>query len=304
MMDELLPLLPTLVQLGRIGSVSQAAKALGVPRSTISRRLARLETLLGVRLAERNTHRLRLTSAGRRLAEGAASALALLETVREQAVVEQHQVRGLLRVALQPGLAGAFLGWFFAYLHAEHPGIDVELVVTEKPPRRLEEGFDLVLALGTPEPSPWLRRKVTSADVVAVASAAYLEEHGSPRRVAELSRHVLLSSQPSRGAPTWPRRTGARVPIKPRLLTNDLSMLREVALAGIGIALLPQHVVLSDLVEGRLRQVLPQVLGEAVDVYALYPPERRASPVLRAVLSAVTMFAEMQTAMNAGPAGT
>lgn len=296
MMDELLPLLPTLVHLGRTASVSQTARELGVPRSTVSRRLSRMEELLAVKLAERTTHRLRLTGAGRKLVEGAASALARLDTVREQMMSAQHEVRGVLRVAMPPGVAGAFLGWFLAYLHAEHPGIDIELVVTEKPPRGLDEGFDIVLVMGTPETSPWLRRKLTSVDIVAVASSGYLGERAAPTKVEELQQHTLLTWLTPGHAPTWPKWKGNPVPIKPKLVTNDISMLREMALAGIGIAMLPEHVVLNELATGRLTPVLPQVLGAAIDVFALYPPERRASPVLRAVLEAVRMFAEVQNA--------
>ncbi len=303
MMDELLPLLPTLVNLGRTGSVSQAARDLGVPRSTVSRRLARLEELLRVKLAERTTHRLRLTAAGRKLVDGAASALARLETVREQMVAEEGEVRGVLRVAMPPGVTGTFIGWFLAYLHAEHPGIDVELVVTEKPPRGVEEGFDIVLVMGAPEPSAWLRRRLTVVDVFAVASREYLGERGTPKRVEELSRHVLLTSQTPGTASTWPRLKGAPISISPKLVTNDLSMLREVALAGIGIAMIPQHVVLNELANGRLVRVLPNVLGEVVDVFALYLPERRASPVLKAVLAAVAQFADVQTALLRSPKG-
>src|SRR5690606_6159591 len=150
-----------------------------------------------------------------------------------------NEVRGVLRVALPPGVAGAFLGWFLAYLHAEHPGIDVELVVTEKPPRGLDEGFDIVLVMGTPEPSPWLRRKLTSVDIIAVASSSYLGEHAAPARAEELSQHTLLTWLTPGQSPTWPRWKGNAVPIKPKVVTNDLSMLREMALAGVGIAMLP-----------------------------------------------------------------
>ncbi|PZR14889.1 MAG: hypothetical protein DI536_08880 [Archangium gephyra] len=296
MMDELLPLLPTLVHLGRTASVSQTARELGVPRSTVSRRLSRMEELLAVKLAERTTHRLRLTGAGRKLVEGAASALARLDTVREQMMSAQNEVRGVLRVAMPPGVAGAFLGWFLAYLHAEHAGIDIELVVTEKPPRGLDEGFDIVLVMGTPEASPWLRRKLTSVDIIAVASSSYLGERPPPTRVEELAQHTLLTWLTPGHAPTWPKWKGNPVPIKPKLVTNDISMLREMALAGIGIAMLPEHVVLNELSTSRLTPVLPQVLGASIDVFALYPPERRASPVLRAVLEAVRMFAEVQNA--------
>lgn len=295
-MDDLLPLLPTLVQLARTGSVSQTARELGVPRSTVSRRLTRLESTLGVKLAVRSTHRFRLTPAGRKLVESAVGALAQLQTAREQVISSSGEVRGLLRVAMPPGLSGAFIGWFLAFLHARHPAIDVELVVTERRPHRLEEGFDVVLVLGAPESSPFIRRRLTQARLMAVASPAYLKARGTPKSVEALASHVLLTTLTPGGAPSWPRLKGPAVPISPRVTTNNLWTLREAALAGIGIAMIPFHVVMADLTDDALVPVLPQVVGQAVDVFALYLPERRASPVLKAVLAAVSEFSERELA--------
>jgi DNA-binding transcriptional LysR family regulator len=299
-MEELLPLLPTLVSLARTGSVSQSAVSLGVPRSTVSRRLARVEQVLGLKVAERTTHRFVLTAAGRRLVEGAVGALAQLETVREEVVATSGEVRGLLRVAMPAGVSGAFIGWFLAFLHARHPGIDVELTVTDRRVLRVEDGFDLVLVMGTPEPSAWLRRRLTEAELIAVASPDYLERAGTPGSIDALVGHLLLTSSSPGAAPSWPRLRGGSFPISPRLTTNDLSALREAALAGMGIALLPFHVVLSEVADGKLVRVLPTHVGETVDVFALYLPERRASPVLKAVLAAVAEFAELQTRARRG----
>ena len=290
-MEDLLPFLPTVVNLARTGSVSQSARELGVPRSTVSRRLARVEHVLGLKVAERTTHRFVLTAAGRRLVEGAVGALARLETIREEVVSTGGEVRGLLRVAMPARVSGAFIGWFLASLHAQHPRIDVELTVTDRRTPRLEEGFDIVLVMGAPEPSAWLRKKIAVAQLVAVASPAYLERKGVPANVAALASHVLLTTT---NTPTWPKLKGGSVPVSARLVTNDLNALREVALAGMGIALLPEHVVMGELGDDRLLRVLPLHVGQVIDVFALYLPERRASPVLKAVLRAVAEFAEVQ----------
>lgn len=290
-MEDLLPFLPTVVNLARTGSVSQSARELGVPRSTVSRRLARVEQLLGLKVAERTTHRFVLTAAGRRLVEGAVGALAQLETVREEVVSVGGEVRGLLRVAMPAGVSGAFIGWFLASLHAQHPRIDVELTVIERRTPRLEEGFDIVLVMGAPEPSAWLRKKIAVAELIAVAAPAYLDRKGTPATIAALSEHVLLTT--STGS-AWPKLKGGSVPVSARFVSNDLNALREAALAGMGVALLPEHVVMGELADGKLVRVLATHIGQVIDVFALYLPERRASPVLKAVLRAVAEFAEVQ----------
>lgn len=293
-MEELLPLLPTLVALARTGSVSQAARELGIPRSTVSRRLARIEHLLSLKVADRTTHRFQLTPAGRQLVDGAVEALSRLETVREQVKASSGDVRGVLKVAMPAGVSGAFIGWFFAFLHARHPHIDIELTVTDRRELRLESGFDIVLVMGTPEPSPWLRRRLIDVELMAVASPDYLASRGTPTSVAGLEGHLLLTFSTPGVAPTWPRLRGGAFPIHPRLVTNDLSVLRETALASMGIALVPFHVVIPELADGRLVRVLPTLVGQSVDMFALYLPERRASPVLKAVLTAVSEFSDEQ----------
>jgi DNA-binding transcriptional LysR family regulator len=293
-MDELLPLLPTLVTLARTGSVSQSAKVLGVPRSTVSRRLSRIEAVVGLRVAERSTHRFVLTDAGRQLVDGAVEALATMETAHEKVMAKRGEIRGVLRVAMPAGMSGAFIGWFLAFLHDQHPLVDVDLTVTDRRTLRPEEGFDLVLVMGQPEPSAWLRKRLARTELVAVASPAYLERAGTPRRADDLAQHSLLSISVPGATPTWPRSRGGELPIRARLATNDLSALRETAVAGMGIALVPVHVVVGELASGALVRVLPALVGQAVDIFALYLPERRTSPVLKAVLAAVAEFSEQQ----------
>lgn len=299
-MDELLPLLPTLVTLARTGSVSQSARALGVPRSTVSRRLGRIEQVMGVKVAERSQSRVVLTGAGRRLVDGAVEALARLETVNEQARAIGGEVRGTLRVAMPAGVSGALVGFFFAFLHASHPLIDIELTVADRPAMRLEEGYDLVLVMGQPEPSGWLRRRLTETELLALASPSYLQRAGVPTTLADLRDHRLLTFATPGTSTLWPRLRGGDFPVHPCLVTNDLSVLREAALAGMGIALLPIHVALPELGAESLVRVLPTLVGRATELYALYLPERRASPVLKAVLEAIHAFAGEQRGGHAG----
>lgn len=294
-MTDLLPLLPTLIALARTGSVSRAARELGIPRSTVSRRLSRIEEVTGLRVAERSTRSLRLTAAGRRLVDGAAHAMAHLQTVYEAALARDGEIRGNIRIAMSAGASGAFMGEFFAFLEKRHPGIDIELIVTEQRTLRLEDGVDFCLVLGQPESSAWLRRRLGETRVLAVASPRYLQRKGTPTRVDALGEHMLLTTTTPGIAPSWPKLRGGRLGIKPHLLASDMSVLRDAAVAGMGIALLPAHIVMFELESGRLVHVLPSGIGQDVPIFALYLPERRTSPVLRAVLKAVDEFVSQQT---------
>lgn len=247
-MEELLAGLPTLLMLSRAGSLSAAAARLGVPRSTVSRRLARLERHLGFVLADRNTRSFKLTDAAQRLVGEAGTLLAQLETVSEAVRAEAGEVRGQLRLATPPGIGGAFVGRFLARFQRQFPHVQVELVVTERRPHLIEERFDVLLATELSADLPWTRRFLGQSRFVAVASPGYLRGRPRLERPEDLARHVTLSaSRREDGLLTWPRLRGPPVPVKPAFLSNDYPTLRVAALEGLGIALLPVHLVFDEL---------------------------------------------------------
>ncbi|MFZ5440188.1 MAG: LysR family transcriptional regulator [Myxococcota bacterium] len=290
-MEALLSGLPTLLMLSRAGSLTAAAARLGVPRSTVSRRLARLEQHLGVALADRNTRSFKLTAAAQRLVAEAGSLLAQLETISEVVRADAGEVRGQLRLATPPGLGGAFVGSFLARFQRQFPRVDVELVVTERRPHLIAERFDVLLATELPPDLPWTRRALGQSRLVAVASRAYLRGRPALESPDDLAAHVTLSGpRKEDGLLTWPRLRGAPLPVKPAFVTNDYPTLRVAALEGLGIALLPVHLVFDELASGALVQVLPKHLGAPLDVYALHAPERRNSPVLRAFFASLTKY--------------
>lgn len=290
-MEELFLGLPTLLVLARSGSVTSAAAQLGVPRSTVSRRLARLETHLGVPLAERNTRSFKLTPAAHRLVGEAGTLLMQLQTAAETIRAEAGEVRGKLRVASPPGLGGNFVGRFLAQFQRQHPGVEVELVVTERRPHLIEEQFDLVLSTDLLTGLPWKRRRLGRTWSIAVASPAYLRSRPAPEAPEALTNHVVLAShQRGEAVATWPRLKGPPLLVRPALLTNDLPTLRVAALEGLGIALLPAHLLLEDLASNALVQVLAEHIGAPLEIYALYVRERRTSPVLRAFFASIEQF--------------
>ncbi|PCC68772.1 DNA-binding transcriptional regulator, LysR family [Nannocystis exedens] len=290
-MESLLANLPTLMALVRHGSVSAAAAELGVPRSTVSRRLARLEQELGVVLAERTTRTLKLTDAARELGGESAALLTKLRTTAEAIVAEAGKVKGRLRIALAPGLGGPFIAPLIASFHRRHPDVVVELLVTERQPHLLDDQID-ALAVTTLDPAlPWSRRSLGRTPAIAVASPRYLRDRPALTDAAALDGHVVLWYGLNRGGTfTWPRLRGAPIPVRPAFVTNDLPTLREMALEGVGVAMLPMHLIVDELARGALVHVLPKQIGATIEFFALFVPERGKSPVLRALFDEVSRY--------------
>ncbi|WP_434420155.1 LysR family transcriptional regulator [Nannocystis pusilla] len=302
-MDALLANLPTLLVLARTGSLTAAATELGVPRSTVSRRLARLEQDLDVVLAERNTRTFTLTAAGRRLAAEAGGLLANLRTISDSVRADAGQMRGRLRFAMPAGLGGAFLGHLLGHFQRQYPAVEIEIVVTERRPHLVEERFDAIITTEAPPELPWMRRKVGEARFIAVASPAYLAGRPPLARPQDLAEHVVLSGPRGvEGLMTWPQLRGTSLPVRPWLVTNDLPLLRVTALEGLGVALLPMHLVFEDLAANALVRVLAEDIGASIEIIALFLPERAKSPVLRAFFTDVARYtAERDATRSAAP---
>lgn len=293
-MDDILAELPTLVHLSHTLSVSRSARDLGVPRSTVSRRLARLEAALGVALAERTTRSFRLTEEGRILAEAASKSLAELRTAREIVEHRGGAVRGWLRVATPPGLAGPLLGRFMVRFRSRFPEVRIELTLREHVPHLLDESFDIVFGLGPMEDAPWVRHLIGLAWYVPVAQPAYLAARGTPSSIQDLRHHdVLAIRSGDLATDAWPTLDGQAIRIDPHFVTSDLESVAHATRAGMGIALLPIHLVAADLAQERLVTVLADQIGRQLDVYLLYPPERRDSPLIKALLEVVDNFGEL-----------
>lgn len=265
--------------------------------------MLRLEQHLGVGLAERNTRRFRLTTEGRRLVAEAGTFVAQLQTAAEVVQAEAGEVRGRLRLASPPGFGGPFVGSALARFYRQHPRVEIDLLVTDRQPHLVDEQIDVLFSTETTPDLPWTRRTLGRSWVIAVASPAYLEGRPALERPEELSKHVVLSGQRCpEGLVRWPRLSGPPMSVRPSLNTNDLPTLRVAALEGVGIALLPAHLVFDDLRSGALAQVLTSQVGAPLDIFALHVPERRKSPVLRAFFASVTAYvAELSPVMPGAP---
>lgn len=288
---EILDELELFVVLAEEGSLAAVSRRLRIPRPTLSRRLARFESQLGVKLIERTTRTSQLTEAGRVLYERGRPLLTLAEQITEEVRQVDGVARGPLVIGIQTGLGRGFMGAFVERMLARCP--EVELYMHFSPQPLADREKDIVLAEGPLPDSDWVAVHLAQSDRLALASPTYLQAHGSPRSLAELTQHRLLSpvDGPNRSV-LWPCRDGAEVPVAVTVASDDLDTLLECAVGGQGIALLPFTVAAAAIARGELLPVLPQTLGRAAEFFALYPPHRRSSPKIRAFLEVAEAFIE------------
>jgi DNA-binding transcriptional LysR family regulator len=268
------------------GSFSQAARDLGLPKSTVSRKVSQLEERLGARLLQRTTRKVALTEVGAMYHERCARILPELEEA-ERAVTELQDVpRGLLRVAAPSrfGLLGPVIAEFLSL----YPDVKVEVVCSDRVVDLIEEGFDVAIRAGSlADGSLVARRLMESIPHYVVASPEYVARRGSPDEPQQLARHDCLVFGGGRDPRTWRFRRGNRevdVTIAGRATINDFELLRQAALAGHGIARLPVQVACADLRAGRLVRIVEEWQPAEVPLSLVYPSTRHLSPKVRAFI--------------------
>lgn len=275
----------------QLGSFSKAAISLGLPKSTVSRRIAQLEQRVGARLLQRTTRRLATTDVGRIYYEHCARVVAELEEAQLAVAQLQSMPRGLLRVTVP--LAFAVLGPVLTEFLGRYPEVQVELLATDRRVDLVEERFDLAIRAGVLVDSGHVARRLGVVRRILVAAPTALARMGELRDPPELERHPALVFAPEGN--TWrlayqkePGGHGAaktaEVALRPRLIANDYDMLRTVACAGYGVALLPEFLCAEELRAGRLRRLLAPWAAPEMPVVALYPSTRHLPPKVLALL--------------------
>jgi DNA-binding transcriptional LysR family regulator len=259
------------------GSFTAAARSLGMPKQTLSRRVAELEQELGVQLLLRTTRRLHLTDVGAAYAVRCGELVRLAEEANH-AVTDTRQVpKGVLRVTADPVFGEAFVTGLIVEYANRWPEVQVEAVLTRRHVNLLEEGFDVAFRIGKVDDPALSATRLGPARVRYCASPAYLERRGTPSSPEELHQHecILLVSE---GAPMrWPFR-GPKgdmlVPVSGRLRFNSFAMAHAAALNGLGIAIFPEFACADDIQRGRLVPVLEDSGVDVGAVWLVHPTHR------------------------------
>lgn len=263
-------------RVAELGSFSRAAERLGLPKSTVSRRLAALEQRMGERLLLRTTRRQTLTEFGLQLLEHARQVVAELDAVgllREQ---RQAAPSGRLRVSMPGDFANMVLVDSLAAFMALHPAISLELDLSPRRVDLLGEGFDVAIRMGDlADDALLVASKLAVFTHGLYASPSYLAEHGDPQTPDDLAGHAAVRLMRGNGeAAGWTLLQGeqrwAGVPAG-RVSANSPEMLIRLASAGAGIAAVPDHYAVADVRAGALRRVLPGWDLPTSTAWAVYP---------------------------------
>ncbi|QSQ19047.1 LysR family transcriptional regulator [Pyxidicoccus parkwayensis] len=265
------------------GSFTAAARALRMPKSTVSRKVSELEERIGAQLLQRTTRQLRLTDVGQAYYAHCARVVAEAEEAELAVTRMQAAPHGLLRVTTP--LTFSFLGPIVAEFLKRYPDVQVEMLCTDRSVALLEEGFDVAIRAGRLADSTLIARRLGDIERIVVASSGYIEEHGAPKTPKELEKHDCLVFGPNVGGAVWTLHSGTKtveVPVRARMAVNEPDMLRALSRAGAGIALSPDVHYLEDVAAGLLRRILPEWSSTGTPVHAVYPGTRHHVPKVMA----------------------
>ncbi|MDR6851403.1 DNA-binding transcriptional LysR family regulator [Sphingomonas sp. BE123] len=255
-------------------SFSGAAASIGVSKATISKAIARLEAQLGTALFHRTSRRLTLTDSGTALAERAARILAEAQAAEEAAIDSAKAPSGLVRIAAPITFGIRYVADAVADLLAAHPGIQIDLRLSDARVDIVADGFDIALRIADLPDSSLRARRLAPIHARVVAAPAYLAAHGTPRHPADLAHHACFLYANAIGAWQFRKADGEEAAVRPAgpLITDNGDAMMPALLAGLGIARLPDFIIERELADGRLVEILGDWSPMNIALHLMTPP--------------------------------
>ncbi len=288
---------------------SAAARATGVEKTRLSRRIAALEARLGVRLLQRSTRSIALTEAGQRFYAHCLAAVEGAEAAYESVADLRREPTGTVRMTCPQVMAESFLAPILPGYLSAHPKVNLVLDATNREVNLLEERFDLAVRAGgrIEETLGLVAQPLSIGRRILVASPGYLARAGLPPQPQALSACDTLGRPEELfdGQMRWeligPEGAAVTIRLGPRVVANDLRLLLEASCQGIGIALLPEPIVAATIRAGLLVQVLPDWTTASTQIYLLYPSPRGMLPSVRSLID--YLMAHLPASLRGGQRG-
>lgn len=278
----------TFLMVAGAGSFAAAAKALRLTPSAVSRSITRLEQRLGVVLVRRTTRSLALTREGQVYQNRMIAILGDMHEAENSLRTEGQGPRGLLRINASPSFGMEYLIPILPQFGVRYPAVTVDLTLTDAVVDLVEERADIAIRIGPLRDTSLRAKKLGHSRMLLVASPAYLARRGTPATPDDLAAHDCLRFSFRRSVDSWPFRVKGKLvqrPVQGRFFGNSGEVVRQMAVAGAGIARHGRFHVARDLREGRLVEVLADYnAGDGEDIHALYAAEDRAAARVRAFL--------------------
>lgn len=283
------------------GGFAPAGRALNLPKSTLSRRIAALEEQLGARLIQRSTRRFSVTDIGQTYYAHCKAMLVEADAAQEAIDLSRAEPRGVVRMTCPVALLQTRVGAMVADFMSECPRVTVHLKAINRPVDVIAEGYDLAIRVRRPplQDSDLILRVLSHRKQCLVASPALLKQLGTPREPSDLARLPSLDLSATTHDPSWqlvgPEGVEVLIRHQPRLITDDMIALRTAAVAGVGIAHLPRMMVSDELERGELVVIVPDWAPPPEIVHAVLPSKRCMLPSVRALIEFLaTRFREIE----------
>jgi DNA-binding transcriptional LysR family regulator len=283
---DMLRALGTFIRIVETGSFSAVARETNTNHSAVTRLIGQLEEHFRVRLFHRTTRRLSLTEDGQDLLGHARHIIDATTDLEDTLGSQRTTPTGRVRVGMTVGAAMLLIPRLGDLLNP-HPGLTVELVVREQFGDLIEDRLDLAMRLGQSTDASLVTRAVGAFGRALVAAPAYLERHGAPSDPAGLTGHncVVYDTGPASGRWHFNGPGGPHdIAVTSAFTANNADIVRQVTIAGLGIALLPEPQVLDDILAGRLYRLLPEYPTERTQAFLVYPSRRHLAPRTRVVI--------------------
>ena len=257
------------VEVVKARSFRRAAETLGMPNSTLSRRIGLLEKSIGLRLLHRTTRRIELTEAGQLYYERSKRIVEEARIAHEQLGEMVARPSGVLRVSLPVDFATTYLAPLLPEFAALYPGIDFDFDLTSRNVDLVAEPFDLAIRMAAPQTPNLIARVIARFTPRLYAAPGYLERNGEPSHPSELEQHECLAMQNIGSWVLHREMETVEAKVRSRFCGNSVAMIRRLATLDMGIAALPERVMMEELASGQLLRILPEWTLAPISAYAV-----------------------------------
>lgn len=274
----------TFLTVMELGTITAAAARLNLSKSVISKRISDLELTLGAALFRRNAGRITPTEAALKLDDRLRPALAALTAATESAAwggEGDDILRGTLSIAAPMSFGTMYLSPIIARFAARHPELILRVDYDDRARDLLHDGFDIGIRIGQLRDTAMMQRKLCEDETIPCASPAYLDRHGRPETLADLGQHHVIGYQHMSNAQLWSLGNAVPPTLHSRLALNNGEAMRDMAIEGLGLTILPGFLVAPAIAQGLLERILPAIEARRLPIVALWPPVTPMPPKLR-----------------------